>query len=159
MYGGAAVVYYEEGELVPQAFSLPDVEGFEEAEVRAIEQGLQLALDMMLNHTTNRRKVIVLSGSQQAQRLLAKHITGRTEGFHSSTSRAVAAAACNARRLRQLGVEVEILWSPGHMGIPGNLVVDWVARTARAYTQGLPDSRALELAGRVERRENPYSQR
>ncbi|RDW72309.1 uncharacterized protein DSM5745_07481 [Aspergillus mulundensis] len=162
MDGGASVVYNEGDIWVTLGFGLPDVEGSRESEVRAIEQGLQLALDMLKSQTTNRRKIIVLSDCQHAARLVAKHITGRA-GHPNSTwgsmSRAAAAAARNARTLRQLGVELKILWTPGHLGVEGNKLADCIACHARSSTQALSDTKALELAGRVERMANPYARR
>ncbi|KAL5003716.1 hypothetical protein BDV10DRAFT_180245 [Aspergillus recurvatus] len=157
--GGASVAYKEGDEWKTDAFSLPDVETSWEAEVRGIEQGLQMALNRARNDSTFRKRIVVLTDCHNAMTLIAQHITGRAERFNSSLSTAAEAASRNARTLRQFGMEVKLLWSPAHLGIEGNTAADKVAGNARAYTSRFPIARALELAGTVQRLAVPYARR
>ncbi|KAL4959939.1 uncharacterized protein BDV14DRAFT_205220 [Aspergillus stella-maris] len=102
MDGGAAVSYNEKGTgWEAKGFRLPGVASSSEAEMRAIEQGFEEALKRAKNPAF-RKKIILLTDSQQAMTALAKHLKGTTKW-----SEADEAASYKARQLRQL-VEIEV---------------------------------------------------
>ncbi|KAL4799765.1 hypothetical protein BDV19DRAFT_385054 [Aspergillus venezuelensis] len=135
MDGGAAVSYNEKGTgWEAKKFRLP------EAEMRAIEQGFDEALKRAKNPAF-RKRIILLTDSQQAMTALAKHLKGTTKW-----SVAGEAASCKARQLRQL-VEVEVQWIKSHLGAKfgaaGQTVADRVAGIASQSTARLSDARAF----------------
>ncbi|KAL4785922.1 hypothetical protein BJX76DRAFT_366541 [Aspergillus varians] len=157
--GGASVIYMgADGEWQSQGFSLPGVRESQGAEMRGIEQGLQLVLDRVEDDPAFRRKIVILTDCQPAMKVLAQHITGTVDSSHRSE--VAAAASRKACQLRQLGMEVEVRWVPAHMGkkfgAMGNMLADSIAKNASAYTSRLSDARARELEGTVQRMANPY---
>lgn len=157
--GGASVVYYENGKWECAGFSLPYIHGSDEAEMRGLEQGFGIALENAQDNSNSRNKVIIFTDCKWAMKRLAECLKGNDV---QSAMPAVAMAASKARELRRLGMDVEVRWIPAHMGQhspKGNFMADLVAKNANAYTFNLSDARAREIAGRVHRTEDPYSQR
>lgn len=157
-HGGAAVVYKEADTWESVGFSLPFIHGSDEAEMRGLEQGFELALEDLQDSSNSRIKVLVFTDYQGVMRKLAKCLSGKVQ----PRVPAEAMAASKARQLRKLGMAVEVRWAPAHMGrfkSDGNSTADIVARNGLAYTFNLSEDRARGLAGEVHRMEDPFLRR
>ncbi|CEL02874.1 hypothetical protein ASPCAL04037 [Aspergillus calidoustus] len=128
-YSGAAVVYEDKSAPTgwyERGFGLQGVVRSGEAEMYGVDQALQLALDA-LSPEDPRKKVSLLTDSQEALRMIKKQLTSKTAKFSKVTE----AAASKTVKLRERGIQLELRWVPGHTKLPGNMVADRCAADTR----------------------------
>ncbi|KAJ0416833.1 hypothetical protein BJY00DRAFT_316548 [Aspergillus carlsbadensis] len=139
IYSSAAVVYEDHTKPLgwnERGFGLQGVVDSSEAEMCAVDQALQLALDT-LRPGHSWKRVSILTDSQVALRALAEQLKGEVRSHSEGVKAAAEPAGPKALKLRDWGIQLELRWVPGHKKIPGNVVADHYAGCTREAFENL----------------------